>query len=143
MSRSIVLAIDVASTPDAVHSAIASTDGLASFWTSSVSGSTDVGGDLSFGFEAAPVPLQMTVSATEAAKLVEWECGGPWPNWGGTRVSWATAPSDNGTMVVFRHDGWVPDVTDAELGSVALTWAMTLQALKAFGETGIAAPALG
>lgn len=143
MSRSIVLAIDVAATPEAVHETIATTDGLASFWTPSVSGSTEVGGELAFGFEAAPVDLHMSVSASEPGKLVEWECGGPWPNWGGTRISWATAPSETGTMVVFRHDGWSSDVSDAELGSVALTWAMTLQALKSYGETGVAAPALG
>ena len=141
MSRTIVLAIDVAAAAPIVHSALTTTDGLASFWTPSVAGSTEVGGELAFGFAEAPVDLQMNVSSS-SADLVVWECGGPWPNWGGTRVSWAIMPSDTGTMVVFRHDDWSASVADAELGSVALTWAMTLQALKAYAETGVPAPAL-
>jgi len=142
MSRTIVLAIDVAAEPSTVHEAVSSTSGLASFWTPSVNGSTEVGGELSFGFTEAPVDLQMSVVAS-GRDAVEWECGGPWPDWGGTRVTWEMAPSDNGTMVVFRHAGWSADVPDTELGSVALTWAMTLQALKSYVETGVVAPALG
>ena len=43
MSRSIVLALEVAAEPSAVIEAIVTTQGLASFWTPTVSGSTDVG----------------------------------------------------------------------------------------------------
>lgn len=142
MSRSSVLAIDIGATPDAVYKALSSTDGLASFWTPAVSGSTDAGGSLTFGFAEAPVDLEMAVTNSDASTFVAWECSGPWPNWGGTKVSWALTPSETGTMVVFRHDGWDDAVGDAELGSVAQTWAMTLQALKAYAETGIPAPAL-
>lgn len=141
MSRSIVLAIDVAVATEIVSSALTSTNGLASFWTPSVNGSTEVGGVLSFGFAEAPVDLAMTVTGSDANR-VAWHCDGPWPGWAGTDVSWTMAPSDNGTMVVFRHDGWADEVDDPTVGSVALTWAMVLQALKAYAETGQAATAL-
>ena len=62
MSRSIVLALEVAAEPSAVIDAISTTEGLASFWTPTVSGSTDVGGSLSFGFSEAPEDLEMTVT---------------------------------------------------------------------------------
>lgn len=122
--------------------ALSTLEGLASFWTPVVGGSPEVGGSLSFGFSAAPVDLRMTVTDSEPDTRVTWECTGPWPHWAETRVSWTLSPSETGTMVVFRHDGWEDAVTDAELGSVALTWAMTLQALKAYAETGAPAPAL-
>ena len=141
MSRSIVLAIEVAGQPETVYEAITSADGLASFWTPSVTGSTAVGGSLSFGFSEAPVDLAMTVTRADGS-VVSWSCGGPWPGWTDTTVSWATAPSDAGTMVIFRHDDWDDTVDDASFGSVALTWAMVLQALKAFVETGQPGPAL-
>lgn len=141
MSRSIVLAIEVAAEPSAVFEAIITTQGLASFWTPNVSGSTDVGGSLSFGFSEAPVDLEMTVTDVDGS-TVAWACSGPWPGWAETTVTWSTAPSDAGTVVVFRHDDWDDGVEDPVFGSVALTWAMVLQALKAYAETGVPAPAL-
>ena len=143
VSRSIVLAIDTAAEAAAVFRAISSRDGLAAFWTPTVGGSSSIGETLRFGFAEAPVELEMVVTSSEEGSLVDWECRGPWPNWGGTNVSWTLADSVTGSMVVFRHDGWEDGVADAELGSVALTWAMTLQSLRAYVETGVPAPALG
>lgn len=140
MPRSIVLATEVDATPSTVFEALSTTAGLAAFWTPSVSGSTDVGSTLSFGFAAAPVDLEMVVTASQPDR-VEWECRGPWPHWGGTQVEWRIGAGPPST-VLFVQRGWSDDQPDVEFGSVAMTWAMVLGALKAYSESGAPQPAL-
>lgn len=141
MTRSIILAVEVAASDQSVFDAISTQEGLASFWTPDVAGRPDAGARVRFGFAAAPVPLEMTVTRLEAPERIEWECSGPWPHWGGTRVEWALSGSEP-VMVLFRHLGWADEQPEVEFGSVAHTWATVLTALKAYAETGVAAPAL-
>lgn len=144
MAREIVLCVDVDADTKAVYDAITTQEGLTSFWTPSVTARPEVGAELRFGFEPAPVDLEMTVTALEAGRRAQWACGGPWPYWGGTEVEWALteAPESAGTRVVFGHRGWADDYDDAEFGSVAYTWALVLGALKRYAESGQPDPAL-
>lgn len=142
MARSIVLAVETKADPTAVHRALSTAEGLASFWTPSVDGSPDIGETLRFGFEAAPVDLEMEVVSDEAPTRIQWRCAGPWPNWGGTTVGWTLQPAEPGSLIVFRHDGWGDEVSDPEFGSVVYTWALVLQALVAYTESGTPSPAL-
>jgi uncharacterized protein YndB with AHSA1/START domain len=142
MSREIVLAIEVEGSPEDTFRAVTTQDGLAAFWTSDVDAEPRVGAKLRLGFPAAPVDLQMLVTALDADDRVEWECPGPWPNWAGTRVEWSIAGGDQ-TMVTFVHRGWSDEVPDTELGSVTLVWARVLIALSAYIQSGQSAPALG
>lgn len=143
MSRSIVLAIDVDATQETLIKAITSQEGLESFWTSDVTASNEVGADLRFGFASAPVDLGMRLES-RTGDSVNWSCQGPWPFWGGTTVEWSMAPSEmSQTQVLFKHAGWDEKQPDREFGSVAMVWALVLQGLKAYAETGVAAPALG
>lgn len=141
MPRSIILATEVDASPETVFEAITTKRGLESFWTPDVDATPEAGASLRFGFEDAPADLDMTVSAFDPGRRVEWECGGPWPHWGGTRVEWKIDAGDK-TSVVFGQHGWSDDQPESQFGSVALTWAMVMLALKSYVESGKPAPAL-
>lgn len=143
MSRALFVTVDIDADPDTVFEAIASSDGLASFWTPNVSGTSKEGGTLEFGFEPAPVDLQVHVDELAPGRLVAWSCPGPWPGWDGTTIRWALGDSpDADTRVVLTHAGWSDDTPDADLGAVTFTWAMVCGALKRYNETGDPDPAL-
>lgn len=143
MSR-IVLAIDIASDAGSVFDAITSQEGLASFWTPDVTASAELGATLRFGFEPAPVDLELVLDTAERGTQVVWTAGDAWPDWSGTTITWsfAASPMPDSVRVVLVHDGWSDDYADAELGSVAYTWALVLGALKGYVETDAAQPAL-
>lgn len=143
MSREIVLAVDVEADRQAVYDAVTTEQGLAGFWTPDVTATTEVGAALRFGFEPAPVDLEMTVEALEPPGRVVWSCPGPWPYWKGTDIQWRFDDAGSGfTRVVFQHTGWDDAYDDAEFGSVAYTWALVMGALKQYVETGTPQPAL-
>lgn len=144
MARSIILAIEIDAPAPDIYRAITTQDGLASFWTSDVTATAEVGAELRFGFPEAPVDLQMTVAELEADRMIRWTCHGPWPHWAGTEVAWTIVESDPAhNLVVFEHAGWSEDQPAAEFGSVAMVWARVLLALETYIRTGAAAPALG
>ena len=143
MARQLAVTVDIEADAGTVFEALATTAGLASFWTPSVSGRSEEGATLEFGFEPAPVGLQMHVDELSAGKLVAWSCPGPWPGWEGTQVRWELADSPEAdTRVLLTHSGWSDDTPDAELGSVTYTWALVAGALKRYAESGDPDPAL-
>lgn len=143
MSRSIILALEVPASASDTYQTITTQQGLASFWTPDVTAASEVGATLRFGFEEAPVDLMMTVTGLVTERRVDWACEGPWPQWGGTRISWQIEPGEKGgSRVLFRHDGWSEDQPDAEFGAVSLVWAKVLLALEEHLRTGSAVPAL-
>lgn len=141
MTRSIILTVDVDADADAIFRAISTRDGLASFWTPDVKGDAGEAGRLAFGFAAAPVALEMTVTDVAPDQSIRWHCDGPWPYWEGTDVEWSILAGEP-TRVMFAQRGWPNDQPDVEFGAVAFTWGLVLGALKSFVETGVAAPAL-
>lgn len=141
MPRSIVLAVETSAPATVIHDAIATTEGLRSFWT--IDADAEEGGELRFGFEAAPVDLTMTVAELEPHKLVRWSRIGPWPGWADTEIVWRITDGGESRIVTFRHDGWADETPDHDLGTVAMTWAHVMDALKQYTETGRPAPVFG
>lgn len=144
MSREIVLAVDVAADTDDVYETLTTQDGLAAFWTPDVTASPEPGSTLRFGFEPAPIDLEVTLEAADPGERVVWVVGETWPHWSGTTVTWsfADSPEDGATRVVMVHDGFPDDYPDAEFGSVAFTWSLVVGALQRYHRTGTADPAL-
>lgn len=143
MSRALFVTVDIDADRDTVHQAIASSEGLAAFWTPNVSGTSEEGATLTFGFEPAPAPLEIHVDELVPGTQVAWSCGGPWPGWEGTLIRWELSDSpEAGTRVALSHAGWSDDTPDADLGSVTFTWAIVCDALKRYTESGDPDPAL-
>jgi hypothetical protein len=140
MTRDIILAIEIAPEPKVVLDRVATPSGVASFWTPDVEGDAD---QLSMGFAEAPTRLPARVTRSASPGGIEWMFGGDWPFWKGSRGVWTFEDHENGTRVLFRHLEYGEGMPDFEFGSVAMTWAMVMTALKRVVETGRAGPALG
>jgi uncharacterized protein YndB with AHSA1/START domain len=101
--------LPVAARPDELFDALTTLDGLASWWTSVVSGSpAEVGGEVTFGF--ADQHVVMRVERADAARVV-WTClrHTRFPQWRHTRLSFGFEPlDDRTTLLAFWHVGLVP-----------------------------------
>jgi len=144
MARDVLLAIEIHKEPKVVFDTVTSAEGLASFWTSDVESVGGSGGRLTFGFPSAPTRLPVTVTHADAPSAVGWSFGGDWPFWDGTTGGWSFEPSEHGTKVTFRHDGFADEMPEFDAGSIALTWALVVNRLKQVVESdGASKPALG
>jgi uncharacterized protein YndB with AHSA1/START domain len=136
MSRDMVHGIEIHAEPKAVYDTIATRSGLAAFWTPDVEGDDGLDGELTFGFSGAPVRLPMRIVGLDPGAEIRWSCPGGFPHWAGTSVTWSLRPSEHGTKVVFRHEGFPDEVPEYDFGSVSLTWALILARLKEVVESG-------
>lgn len=136
MTRDMIHAIEIHAEPTTVFDTIATSAGLASFWTADVTGDGTPGGELTFGFPGAPVRLPMRVVRADSPATIEWTCTGGFPFWVDTSVAWSLAASDHGVSLVFHHSGFPDQMPDFDFGSVNLTWAIVVARLKEVVETG-------
>lgn len=124
MGREIMFAVDIDAEPKAVYEAIATEEGLKSFWTPDVDAAPEVGSVARFGFEKAPMDIRMRIDRLEPDAEVTWTCVGDFPYWADTTVSWRMQPNPEGpgTRLLFSHTGWPEDQPEYEYASVGYSW---------------------
>jgi uncharacterized protein YndB with AHSA1/START domain len=139
MSRSTVLSVDVAADPARVFEILSTTEGQRAFWTDDCEVSGDRG---RFSFAASPVDLEVDVT-TEPAKLVRMQVTSGFPFWEGSTWEWElglATRAESGTNVLFRHYGFAEGYSEADHGHTAQTWALVLDRLARYVETGTPQP---
>lgn len=139
MTRSITLAVDVNADPAHIFEIVSTTDGQRSFWTADCDVSTE---EARFGFAQAPVDLIVTVTA-EPHKLVRMQVSSGFPFWEGSTWEWelgAANRSESGTSVLFRHYDFADGYAETDLGYTAHTWALILDRLMKYAESGTPQP---
>lgn len=74
--------------------------------------------------------LKLEVIRLEAEKIVQWRVVQPvWESSNTLQViTWQLTPTDNGTLLDFRMDGWAQD--DDVYASVSYKWASFMMRLK-------------
>lgn len=135
----IVFEVDIAADPSPIVAALDTQRGIASWWTDEVAFPGGVGSTMTLGFPTAPKPF-MLQAAEVGPERVRWESIGDFPpHWVGTEIIWTlSANPEGGTKVHFAHEGWADD--SGPFPMAAFTWAHLLLMLKAYAETGQAAP---
>jgi uncharacterized protein YndB with AHSA1/START domain len=121
--------------PERVFEAIATKDGLASWWTADVQHN---GKSLDLGFEGHSVIFHMLVQSENRPNRIVWQCTGEQPNWTGTHLTFDIRPEGNGTTLRFTHSGW--RAADDYMAECSYTWPHVLDRLKAFSENGKPVP---
>jgi uncharacterized protein YndB with AHSA1/START domain len=94
--------------PERVFSAIATPDGLASWWTPIVSGSLAPGTRFELGFPGSRSTIELRVERARRPAVVEWTCLGhsEHPEWKGTTLEFGLSERGLGeTALSFRHAG--------------------------------------
>lgn len=142
----IVHELTIAAEPQAVYDAVTTQAGLASWWTTDVTATQAVDTEATFGFAAHSVVLTMRVDLLEPPELVHWECVAGPDEWVDTKVAFRIegidtdddGSPDGGTRVRFWHGEWEYD--DGLLPSASFEWAMHLDSLRRFLETGTGSP---
>jgi uncharacterized protein YndB with AHSA1/START domain len=123
--------------PAQTYDALATLEGLSRWWTENTTGTTDVGGRISFKFENGD--FEMEVAELQAGERVLWEVvGGSAPEWIGTKIHWDLKPEGDHTVVLFKHEGWREPVEF--MHHCSTKWGSFLMSLKQYLETGQGAP---
>ena len=119
-----------------VWDAIATVDGPRHWWTTTVSGSAAVGGELRFGFAGLPEEMIMLVVASDRPASVAWRCVAHNRDheWTGTQLSFELAERGPSTCeLTFRHSGLPGEM-------VAEGWQHFLASLAVYAEGGVGDP---
>jgi uncharacterized protein YndB with AHSA1/START domain len=123
-------------TTDEVYQALSTIDGLARWWATDTSGTSEVGGVIAFRF--APGGFDMRVKELVPGKRVLWEVVDGPPEWVGTEVSFDLRQEGDFAIVLFEHRGWTEPVEF--MYHCSTKWAAFLLSLKQLVETGTGAP---
>jgi hypothetical protein len=153
-THDIVHELTIAATPDAVFDAITTQAGLAAWWDRRCDHALDEG-QVSTLPPIAPdgEPIVARVDVVEPTEVVQWECVEGPREWVGTSVAFRiegrppslapeaadTAPAESPVSVVrFWHGGWAYE--DGLLPRASFDWAMLLDSLRRYLETGTGSP---
>jgi uncharacterized protein YndB with AHSA1/START domain len=136
MAMIITLGIDVPANAARVFEILTTTEGQRGFWTYDCEVSES---RARFGFVQAPVDLEVDVTG-EPGKLVRMHVTAGFPFWTGSTWEWELGPTASGTGVLFRHYGFGDGYPETDLGHTAYTWALILERLARYAETGTPQP---
>jgi uncharacterized protein YndB with AHSA1/START domain len=127
------VSIDAAS--DRVHELIATTDGIARWWTGrAVTGKATVGETFAVYFGAADEPAATMQVVVDTPHEVTWlVVEGP-DEWIGTRVTFALGTNGDSTTLLFSHSGWRE--AGEFMSGCSTNWGAYLTSLKYGAETG-------
>lgn len=124
--------ISIEAPPQKVYALLATSAGLASWWTADSNADAAVGGKATFGFDNKSVIFRMTIEQLDPPALVVWKCDGDNPEWVGTTLSWGIEPADGGSRLRFAQSGW-KSMTDM-VATCNSTWGELMYRLKAHAE---------
>lgn len=131
----------IATGTDRVFAALTTLDGLAGWWTPTVSGEPLAGGEITFSFDGERVVMQ--VEEAEAPLRVAWRClrHTKFSDWDGTRLTFDLDPAGedrSSTALVFEHAGLEPELDCFSLCSAG--WDHYLASLAAYAASGKGVP---
>ena len=134
----IVHQLTIQATPQDVFTAVTSADGLASWWSEDVEGGSAEGDTVTVGFLDRKVVIILRIDTLEPATLAHLTClDGP-EEWPGTQLAFRLSAQDGATVVRFWHGGW--EYEDGAMPSCSFDWAMYLDSLRRYCETGTGSP---
>ena len=127
----VLMQFDVDAEPDVVRRALDTEEGIRSWWSKR----TDLGGDgLHVSFPDQPRPFEFEVRDDDGR--LDWVTGGFPPWWAGTTIRWVVEPNPEkpGTRLQFSHRDYDPD--NPVIPIITPAWALIIQRLKGYAETG-------
>ena len=134
----IIHRIGIKSSGSELYKALATTNGLAGWWTEEVSGRENVGSTLTFTFRSKDGTVKgsmvMEVKESDPDTGVKWKClSGP-DEWVGTDITFRWSYQDNQTILIFGHRNWKEPVEF--MAHCSMKWAVFLLSLRQYLETG-------
>jgi uncharacterized protein YndB with AHSA1/START domain len=126
--------ISIDAPPPRVHGLIASTDGIARWWTGRpLTGEHAVGSGFSIYFGDARKPAAAMDVVSDTPDQVVWRVTDGPDSWIGTRITFALRPrGDGGTTLLFTHADW--QEASEFMSGCSTNWGAYLTSLKAGAE---------
>jgi uncharacterized protein YndB with AHSA1/START domain len=121
-----------------VYHALATTNGLACWWTKDVKGVSQAGEKLKFFFGHPEPAAVMEVTELVPDRRVAWRCVQGPDEWVGTTLSYDLSTDGTETALLFTHADWSEPIEF--LHHCSTKWAYHLLGLKAGLEGGTATP---
>jgi uncharacterized protein YndB with AHSA1/START domain len=135
--KKVIHFVHVRAAAERVYRALTTEEGLAGWWSTSVSAPPG-GGSLSFRF-AGDFNPEMELVSSEPDRRVEWRCVGGHDNWAGNTFSFDLRDAGGETDLLFVQD-YERELSDEVYGSYNFNWGYYLWSLKRLCETGAGAP---
>ncbi len=129
----------IAAAPGRVFNALTQQDGIACWWTSDLSARPEVGSLAEFRFRQGAAGFQFEIAELNQDEKVHWILRQGPPQWAGTSITWKLTPAQNGTRLVFTHEG-LPQDQELYVSGVRGNWKYYLDSLKSYLETGKGTP---
>jgi uncharacterized protein YndB with AHSA1/START domain len=128
--------ISIDASPTRVHDLVASTDGIAAWWTGRpLGGEHAVGGRFQVYFGDTEHPAAVMEVLTDAPDEVAWRVTNGPDTWIATRITFALRPAGHGgTTLLFTHAGWAE--TSEFMSGCSTNWGAYLTSLKLGAEGG-------
>ncbi len=125
-----------------VYEALATVDGVASWWTRDATGKSEIGGTIKVRFhstDGAEVgSMDIRVVTLEPNRRVAWRFESGPKEWIGTSVKFELKQEKEYTIVLFSHSNWRETVEFR--AHCSMKWATFLLSLQQFVETGCGLP---
>ena len=134
----IVKEVTIAATPESVFNALTQQDEIVRWWAEEAQVKPEVGSLGEFRFRPPAGVLQFEVAELNAGENVRWISRQGPPHWAGTSVTWQITPDQNGTKLLFTHDGFAQ--VDGRYEQTRRNWEYFLESLKSYLETGKGTP---
>ncbi len=136
----IVKELTIAASPQSVFAALTKSDKIVRWWSDEAQVEPEVGSLGEFRFKPPAGVLRFEVAELHADEKVRWISRQGPPQWTGTSVTWQLTPIQNGTKLVFTHEGFVQ--VDEVYEQTRRNWEYFLNSLKSYVETGKGTPGL-
>lgn len=126
--------VSIAATPSKVHDLIATTDGVARWWTGRpVEGTTGAGERLALYFGQSEKPAAVMEVLLDRPEQIAWRCVEGPESWVQTRITFTLVPhGEDGTTLLFEHAGWRE--TSEFMAGCTTNWGAYLASLKSGAE---------
>ena len=128
--------VRIRATPEKVYQRVASTAGIAEWFTQASSPDYRKGGTLELRFSDESVQFTIT-ELTEPSRIV-WHCTTEENAWFNMDITFEFSAQGDSTVVRFDHLGW-PEVTD-RFRDCSMSWAYFLESLRSLLEEGRGTP---
>jgi uncharacterized protein YndB with AHSA1/START domain len=128
--------ISIDATPQQVHDLVASTDGIARWWTGRpLAGEHAVGAGFSAYFGDADKPAAVMQVVSDTPDQVEWLVTEGPDSWVGTHITFMFRPHrGGGTTLLFTHADW--QEASEFMSGCSTNWGAYLTSLKSGAEGG-------
>ncbi|MEU9020082.1 SRPBCC domain-containing protein [Actinomadura sp. NPDC048394] len=127
--------ISIDAAPQRVHDLVASTDGIARWWTGRpLAGEHAVGSSFSVFFRDAERPAAVMEVLADAPDSVVWRVTDGPDTWLGTRITFTLRPGGRDrTTLLFAHAGW--EQAGEFMSGCSTNWGAYLTSLKTGAES--------